>query len=210
MTQLMAEDPARDLAPTAYSDQATAVLDHILATPRDHTASRRSASTRRIAAGGLLGAAAATVALTAPMPWDGSRPSEADAYAIARHSDGSVSVVVHWDQLSDPAKLQQALDVAGAPVRVLTGTASAGGVPPTSVPDCAKPYYGKAYSPAAVSWDSGYNAPDSSFVVHPAAFPKGGTLVIEVFFTPGSQHWASMTSFMAIGRVPTCALFLAP
>ena len=206
MTQLMAEDPARDVVATAYSDQATAMLDRILATPRDHMVSRRSASTKRIAVGGLLGAAAATVALTAPMPWDGSHPSEADAYTIARHSDGSVSVVVHWDQLSDPAKLQQALNAAGAPVRVLTGPETPGGTPPTSVPACAKPYYGKPYSSAAVSWDSGYNAPDSSFVVHPAAFPQDGTLVIEVFFTPGSQHWASMTSFMAIGRVPTCAL----
>jgi len=206
MTQLMLDDPARDLPQAAYSDEATAMLDSILATPRDHAVQRRTASTKRIAVGGLLGAAAATVALTAPMPWDGSHPSEADAYTIARHSDGSVSVVVHWDQLSDPAKLQQALDAAGAPVRVLTGTETPGGVSPANIPECAKPYYGKSYSAAAVSWDDGYNAPDSSFVVHPAAFPKDGTLVIEVFFTPGSQHWASMTSFMAIGRVPTCAL----
>jgi len=35
-----------------------------------------------------------------------------------------------------------------------------------------------------VSWDSGLDAPDNSFVVHPAAFPKYGTLVIEVFFHP--------------------------
>jgi hypothetical protein len=206
MTYPMVEDPAATLPSTAYSAQATAVLERIVATPRHDTATRRPASLKRIAVGGLVAAAATTVALAAPMPWNGGHPSEAAAYTVDRHRDASVSVVVHWNQLSDPAALQRALDEAGAPVRVLTGSSGTGDASPAGVPGCAKPYYGNPYSADAVSWDSGRNAPDSSFVVHPAAFPEDGTLVIEVFFVPGSHQWASMLSFMAIGRVPTCAV----
>ena len=65
---------------------------------------------------------------------------------------------------------------------------------------------GKAYSAAAVSWDSGADAPDSSSVVHPNAFPTHGTLVIEVFFAPDRHQMTGSLSFMAIGHVPTCAL----
>lgn len=205
MTTLMTDDPARGLPLAAHSEQATAMLERIVATPHDEPAAQRHASAKRIAVGGLLAAGAASVLLAAPLPWDGGHPSEAAAYTVDEH-DASVSVVVHWNQLSDPAALQRALDNAGAPVRILTGTTRSSSAPPTAIPDCAKPYSGKSYSAAAVSWDSGRNAPDSSFVVHPAAFPEHGTLVIEVFFTPGSHQWTSLLSFMAIGRVPTCAL----
>ena len=204
MTTPVIDDPARDLPPAAYSAQASAMLATILATPRVEPASRRPASVKKIAVGGLLAAAAVTVALAAPMPW-GGHTTNADAYTVQRHSDGSLRVVVHWDQLADPAKLQQALDRAGAPVRVLVGTDGPGQAPST-IPDCAKPYSGGPYSAAAVSWDSGLNAPDNSFVVHPAAFPKDGTLVIEVFFAPGAHHPTSSLSFMAIGAAPTCAI----
>jgi hypothetical protein len=206
MTDLRIDDPARDLPPAANSEQATAMLQRIMTAPRHHPVSRRPASVKRMALGGLFAAAAVTVALTALMPWEGGHREEAAAYAVDRHSDGSVSVVVHWSQLSNPAQLQQALDRAGAPVRILTGTETPGSAPLKTVPDCAKPYYGKPYTADAVSWDSGFNAPDSSFVVHPGAFPDDSTLVIEVFFTPGAHHWASSLSFMAIGRVPTCAV----
>jgi hypothetical protein len=209
MTTPMIDDPARDLPPAGFTAEATALLESILTTPRVEPASgrrvaRRPASVKRIAVGGLLAAAAVTAALAAPMPW-GGHANVADAYTVQRHSDGSLSVVVHWDQLADPAKLQQALDRAGAPVRVLVGTDGPGQVPST-FPECAKPYSGGPYSAAAVSWDSGLNAPDNSFVVHPAAFPKDGTLVIEVFFAPGVHHPTSSLSFMAIGRAPTCAV----
>lgn len=205
MTNLMIDDPAAGLPSTAYSEQANAMLERILAAPRHHPVQRRSASVKRIAVGALLAAAATTVVLTTP--WNGGRSSEAAAYTVDRHPDGSVSVVVHWSQLADPAALQQALDQAGAPVRILTGTTTPGKpVSPTDIPDCAKPYSGKPYSAAAVSWDSGFNAPEGSFVVHPAAFPAHGTLVIEVFFTPDTHQLAGSLSFMAIGHVPTCAL----
>jgi hypothetical protein len=209
MTTPMIADPAGDLPPAANSAEADAMLADILATPRVDPASRRRvalgpASVKRIAVGGLLAGAAVTAALAAPRPW-GGHGNEADAYTVQRQSDGTLRVVVHWDQLADPAKLQQALDRAGAPVRVLVGTDGPGQAAST-VPECAKPYAGGPYSAAAVSWDSGLNAPDNSFVVHPAAFPKDGTLVIEVFFAPGVRHPTSSLSFMAIGRVPTCAL----
>jgi hypothetical protein len=205
MSYPMIDDPARDFPPAANSEQATAMLDQILATPRQTPVPpRRSASVKRIAVGALLAAAAVTVALAAPMPWNNGHPSEAAAYTVQRNGD-AVSVVVHWNQLSDPAKLQQALDAAGAPVQILTGTATHT-APSATIPECAKPYSGVPYSAAAVLWDSGRNAPDSSFVIHPAAFPTHGTLVIEVFFAAGSQHWASTLTFMAIGRVPTCAV----
>lgn len=207
MSYPMIEDPARDLPPAANSEQATAMLDQILATPRHHhdpLPPWRAGSARRITVGALLAAAAITVVLAAPTPWDGGHPNTAAAYTVQRHGE-AVSVVVHWNQLSDPAKLQQALDRAGAPVQILAGTVT-GKAPSTAIPECAKPYSGMPYSAAAVSWDSGLNAPNSSFVIHPAAFPEHGRMVIEVFFTADSQHWASSFSFMAIGRVPTCAL----
>jgi hypothetical protein len=181
------------------------VLQRILSTPRQHPGPRWTAPVKRLTVGAVLAGAAVTVALVAPMPWDGGHPGAAAAYAVDRHGDGSVSVLVHWNQLSDPASLQAELDAAGAPVRILTGTAHPGAPASSSVPDCAKPYYGKPYTARAVSWDSGLNAPENSFVVHPADFPNDATLVIEVFFTPDSHQLASSYSFMAIGRVPTCA-----
>ena len=210
MTTPLIDDPARDLPPAAHSPAADAMLARILDTPRTtaapaRPAGRRPPSVRRIAVGGLLAAAAVTAAVTAPTPW-GGHPSPADAFAVQRHDDGSVSVVVHWPELDHPDQLQRALDAAGAPVRILTGPNPPGLLRPETIPDCAKPYYGKPYSAAAVSWDSGLNAPDNSFVVHPAAFPKDGTLVIEVFFTEGAHHLTSLLSFMAIGRAPSCAI----
>jgi hypothetical protein len=204
---VMLDDPARDVPPAAHSEQATALLNRIVAVARHDAAHpRRPASAKRIAVGGLLAAAVVTVAVAAPMPWDGDHSGTTAAYAVDRHHDGSVSIVVHWNQLSDPARLQQALDAAGAPVRILTGTDLSGSTPPTNIPDCAKPYSGNPYSADAVSWDSGRNAPDNGFVIRPTAFPAHGTLVIEVFFAAGTHRMVSTLSFMAIGRAPTCAL----
>ena len=112
------------------------MLAHILAIPRTAPASggpavRRPASVKRIAVGGLIAAAAVTATLAAPMPWSG-HPNPADAFAVQRHRDGSVSVVVHWKQLAHPAELQGAVDKAGARVRVLTGPERPGRSPATS------------------------------------------------------------------------------
>jgi hypothetical protein len=212
MSHRQTDDPARDLAPAAYGHEATMMMQRILTSPAHETAhrpgARRPASLKRVVFAGLVTAAAASVAVIAPMPWNDGHPGLASAYAVDRNGDGSVSVTVHWDQLRQPASLQRSLDAAGARVRLLTGTADSGTPAPdvARVPECAQPYSGRPYSSAAVSWDSGRNAPDNSFVIHPAAFPTHGTLVIEVFFNPGSGRWVSTLSFMAIGKVPSCAI----
>jgi hypothetical protein len=45
----------------------------------------------------------------------------------------------------------------------------------------------------------------NGFVVRPAAFPHDGTLVVEVFFAPGSSTPTGTLSYVVIGRAPTCA-----
>ncbi len=206
MTDLLlrAADPAADVAADPHAPQAQALLMRIVAEPRTVTRRRRRRAVRLGFAAAVAGAAAA-IALVLPLTGGHGGGLTTAAYAVTRHDDGSFRVVVHWAQLRDPAALQAALDRAGAPVRVLTGEElPAGSRGP--VPACAEPTSGLPYSARAVQWDFPDQASEvNGFVVRPAAFPRRGTLVIEVFFAPGSSVPTGSLSYMVIGRVPTCA-----
>jgi hypothetical protein len=58
-----------------------------------------------------------------------------------------------------------------------------------------------------VQWDfPNATSEVNGVIVRPRFFPAHGTFVIEVFYGPGSTDVAAMTSFMAVGAVPTCVV----
>jgi hypothetical protein len=210
--QLRSADPAAGLAPDPLGIDGQALFERIVAeapSPGPRVGRRalgRAAPTRparRILIGGTVGAALLTAALVAPLPWrDGSGLGSA-AYAVTAESGGATRVELRWSELRDPAALQAALDRAGAPVRILTGTTLSPNVLAT-VRACAQPTSGLPYSARAVTWDLPAGSDFNGIVIHPKAFPAGGTLVIEAFYRPGTHVLESTLSFMAIGKVPTC------
>lgn len=196
---LRAADPAAHLE-VELDEQ---LLRAILAAPEP---SRSHRSLRRVAVGGVLAAAAAVAVLVVPMPWDHSGPQlGSKAYAVERHSDGSVQIVLHWDELNDPSGLQHALDAAGARTVVLFGDVIPGKDPQNPPPDCAVPWYGRSYSAKAVQWDFADAASEvNGIVIRPQYFPPEGTFVIEAYRHPGYSTYGAELSFMARGAVPTC------
>jgi hypothetical protein len=195
---LRAADPAAHLDPAPDAQ----LLADILAVERP----RSGRSLRRVAVGGLLAAAAAVAVLVLPMPWDhhGSRLGTA-AYAVDRRSDGSVQILLRWDELNDPSGLQHALDAAGARTVVLFGDVIPGTDPGNPPPACAKPWYGRSYSARAVQWDFPDPAAEvNGVIIRPQYFPKDGTFVVEAYRHPGASTYGAELSFMARGAVPTC------
>lgn len=211
-TLLRDADPARGLGADATSPDARAMLADILAQPRPahrHRAMQMPRGpVRRVLVGGVLAGALATVALAAPMPWDGGGSGlGSSAYAVTRGDDGSVHIAVRWSQLTDPAGLQRALDRAGARTKVIVHTVGTG-------PLCIAPANTVGYSSTAVQWQSPGSA-DGGILVHPARFPKNGTFVIGVdlappgvqggsTFAPGRPQIESFSGSMVVGAVPTC------
>ena len=208
MTDLLlrAADPAADLVADPHGPEAQALLARIVAEPRT-LRHPRPPMHRMVRLGFAAAAAGAAAAVALVVPWPGGHAGlTSSAYAVTRQTDGSYRIVVHWAQLRNPARLQAALDRVGAPVRVLTGTELPATDKPGPVPACAKPTYGHPYSAQAVQWDFPDAASEvNGFVVRPAAFPRGGTLIVEVFYAPDGKTPAGTLSYMAIGRVPTCA-----
>lgn len=187
---LRGADPARGLDPDAMSPDARTLLAQIVATPRQRAgalhriAGHRPA--RRIAVGGVLAGVAATVALAAPLPWNDGAGTSSAAFAVTAEAGGAVRVAVHWDELSDPAALQTALDHAGARVVVRVET-STGSEPPSCPAGYPLDYPGKAVqflSPGS---------PDGGFLVRPKLFPPDATFVLTVTMAPaGSKGLSTM------------------
>jgi len=203
-------DPARNLDPDASAQQAQALLARIVATPprRASTVHRIAGyrSARRIAIGGVLAGAAATVALAAPLPWNHGAGTSSAAFAVTAGAGGAVRVSVHWDELSDPAALQTALDNADAHVRVRVQTDSDSTCPLGRV---------VGYSDKAVQWESPGSV-DGGFLVRPKLFPRSGTFVLTVVMAPsgsiglstmppGSPQIESWGASMIAGPVPSCS-----
>jgi hypothetical protein len=198
---LRSADPARDLHADPDGPAARDMVRAITALPRKSSDTRRHSPVRfrRIALGGALAGAAAVTATVLTVP--GHTPA---AYGVTRRSDGSVSVVLHWNELRNPTKLQEALDRAGARTRILTAQTSGNG--PDNIPACARPISGSPYSARAVQWDFPDSAREvNGIVIRPDHFPADGTFVIEVGYVRGTHKVAQIVSFMARGRVPTCA-----
>src|SRR6185437_8785271 len=103
-TLLRDADPARELTADPSSPAARAMLAAIVSRPR-LPQRRNHRARRRVVIGGVLAGAAATVALAAPMPWDGggSGPGSS-AYAVNTEADGTVKITIRWSELSDVAK----------------------------------------------------------------------------------------------------------
>lgn len=217
-TVLRAADPARDLDPDPGSEQARTLLAELLAGPRGDAPERRHAAAgaarrpvRRVVLGGVLAAAAVIVGLAAPMPWDRGGPGVTSAaFAVTKEAGGAIRVSVHWNELSEPAALQSALDRAGARVRLLVRTNPT----PGQSRFCA-PGHPVAYDSAAVQWNSP-GAPSGGFTVRPADFPPGATFVVAVDMAPagvsglstnppGQPQMEDFQSSMVVGPIPACA-----
>jgi hypothetical protein len=180
-TVLRNADPARALEPDANAPDARAAFTRIVASPRRRPrVVRRIAgerSIRRVAIGGILVGAATTVALAAPMPWNGGAGTSSAAFAVTAEPGGAIRVAVHWDELSDPAALQTALDHAGARIKIRIETAT-GSEPATCPSGRSVDYPGKAVQ---------YLSPGSAnggFLVRPKLFPPGATFVLTVTMAP--------------------------
>jgi len=208
LDQLAAAQPSHPAADLYSRAEQRELLATITSTPR--TRDRRPIRMRpRIALAAVTVAAAAVAGTLIVQPWHKSGPALGNAaYSVTLRSDGSVNIVIRWSQLRDPAKLQADLDAAGAPVRILTGTAILGQIddsPP--IPRCAEPYSGVGYSAKAVQWDFPDQASEvNGIVVSPQYFPEHGTFVIEAYINPGEQTYKPSLSFMAVGPVPTCVV----
>jgi hypothetical protein len=187
-------DPARGLDTDSSSPQAQALLARVLALPPQRPgAVHRLAdhrSVRRIAIGGLLAGAAATVALAAPLPWDDGAGTTGAAFAVTAEAGGAVRVSVHWEELSDPAALQTALDRAGARIKIRIETATGSGL------DTCPAGRPVDYSDRAVQYLSPGSA-GGGFLVRPKEFPPDATFVLTVTMAPAG---VSGLSTMPPGR----------
>lgn len=210
-TELDQLTAARPPSPTAdlYSPaERRELLATITATPR--RSARPPVRMRpRVAVAAVTVTVAAVAGTVIAQPWRHPGPRYGNAeYTVTRRADGRFRIVIHWSELKNPTKLQAELDAAGAPIRILTGTAIRGtrdDNPP--IPPCAKPYYGAPYSAKAVQWDFPNRASEvNGIVVRPQYFPEHGTFVIEAYRDPGGHTYSPDLTFMAVGAVPTCVV----
>lgn len=207
---LRAADPAIGLRAEANSAQAQALLADILASPREDIASHgRAPATfrpggvdgwwtprRRLALGaGALGIAAVVGAL-APQLWGGAAGGPAAAYAVTPKADGSVEVTVRWADVRDLDRLKDALQKAGIPTAVAPHGAS-GYCDSTAGRDPADEALNKVAATGDTSLDG--------YVLRPALFPAGSTLVVSAFDDP-EQKLHNVVLYLAPKGDTSCAL----
>ncbi len=204
LAQLHAADPAPD--EIGYPvDQVASNIDSILRSDdatRPARASRSVSRARRVVIASLAVAAVGGAAFAADVvtwPWSHGA-TESVAYGITRHADGSVDVLIHWDEVKDPAALQTQLRAAGIPVVVLVES-------PTGT--CHEPRQeGTAASFGAIGPIPRGTTPqrDPGFVIRPSLLPPGSTIVIGLPF-PGEplSHGHGIVNMHVTDQAPpTC------
>lgn len=202
---LRAADPAADWRADPASTQAQTMLAGILATPRDvpDELSGRSPAGQRRTSGQVwrrrmaFGGAAVAVALAMSTLWNGEQNGPAPAYAVTTNSDGSVELLVQWEELDDVAGLAATLREAGVPTEVIS-----------SKPEryCATPADRDRASEALNKMNSkGEPASLDGYVMAPRLFPEDSTLVISSFFDKSNQMVWTMFYLAPTGST-SCAL----
>ncbi len=221
---LRAADPAATQpTPDPDSAAAQALLERIVttpATPRSRRAVRRRVA---LAAVGASAAVAATIAGVVATPWSHGHPTNA-AYAVTRHTDGSVDVAVHWDQLGDPAALNADLAKAGARTVVMPHSTPGacttsfvvvpGHAVPRIDPGLRDPAAFQAYLRAHDPWIEPVSASTDRavFTIHPDKIPDGDTQLITYHIEPttgdpaGNEDLNDISSLL-VPDVPTCVPF---
>jgi hypothetical protein len=186
---LRAADPAAELPLDPGSLEAKAMLASIVATPR---VIQRWRPRHRLVLGSAAVAAVA-VAVGVVTVGGGGSP----AYAVTTQADGSVSVMVRWEQFNDPAGLAAALRAAGVPA-----------VTTTARPDhaCGTPADLDRRLQALSQMESDHlPVSENGYLMRPKLFPAGSTVVIASFDNVAKKvHYTSM--YLAPKSDTRCAM----
>jgi hypothetical protein len=190
---------------------------------RSPTGPRRSPVRRRAIIGGGLVAAAAAAAIAVPAWLPGTEGNVlAKAWAVERNSDGTVTVAVS-QQFNDPAGLQRALAADGITAfvtlhREITGQDAGGRY---SYFECD--YTNLDYAPLDVQravvaeGKNTVSSPPSvfdlwpTFIIHPAAMPKGAALLIAAWRSSDGTGLGTMDPYvLRTDKPPVCTPNTAP
>jgi hypothetical protein len=199
--RLRAADPADPVDP--HDASARAMRERILTgAPELAPVRMRTRSPRRrrlvLAGSALAGVAATVTAGVVTTPWSHGHPANA-AFAVTPKADGSISVVVRWRELRDPAALNAKLARLHARTVVIRRTASCHTdvvvdpahngivhVDLTRHSELRKPGALAAYARALQPWIT-YGAGGvrgGVFTIHPQKIPAGDTLLVPYEFVP--------------------------
>lgn len=194
--------PAPPEETEAVRERARARLEGVLGAPdgRRRGFGRRGAGPGRFRRPVLLVGVAAAAAVCAAIVVPAVLPTESGgsvvtaAWAVQRNSDGTVTVTLK--DVFDLGGLQQALDGAGIPARVITVATNppaytgplvaASPASQVTVSGCFYPATGSSFAPAPVQQavvTQVTTAPGSQiralYVIHPAAMPQGSVLLVQ-------------------------------
>lgn len=218
MARLRAADPATTADP---KDAGARAMFERIAVSTEQEPVRKRSPRRRLALAGVAAAvvAGSAVAGVVATPWSHGHPADA-AFAVARHGDGSISVVVRWDQLHNPAALNGRLARLHARTVVIQTSAACRAsfavdpahngifhVDLTKHPELRKPGAPAAWLRTHQPWiNYSKDGTRSAFVIHPDKIPAGDTLLISYSFTPTQTNSAEALASrsMLVPRVPRC------
>jgi hypothetical protein len=187
-TSLRAADPYADTTFDPGCASARRMFADIVANPRvGRGRSVGRPRPRALVAAGVLIAAGVAIVIVAGTRGPGRHHVEAlgaDGYRLAVRADGSVRVLVRWDEVRDPAALQASLDQAQAHTLIWVTHSD----PVTAW--CTGPVHPFTGQLAAGVID--YNIPHNGggFLIRPQRFPAGVTLLIRVDLATGSRSAA--------------------
>ena len=150
-----------------------------------------------LAAAAVCGAVVAGDVVTWPWSPDASVSM---AYGITKHSDGSVDLLIRWDEVKDPSALQDQLRAAGIPAVVIVES-------PTGT--CAEPPQDgtqAGYGAINTLGSSNPQQHDQGFVIRPSLVPPGSTIVIALPFPgePGGSGNGFVSMYVTDQAPPTC------
>ena len=159
---------------------------------------------RRIAVGVLAVAAVSAAAIATDVvtwPWSHGA-TESMAQGITRHPDGSVDVLIHWNEVKDPKKLQAQLRAAGIPAVVIVESPAG---------TCKEPHQegimdGYAAVLAAPLSETTPQQHEEGFIIRPKYLPKGAIIVFSLLFPgePLSDRPGFVGMYITDQAPPTC------
>jgi hypothetical protein len=159
---------------------------------------------RRVAVGVLAVAAVSAAAIaTDVVAWPRSHgATESMAEGITRHADGSVDLLIHWNEVKDPKRLQAQLQAAGIPAVVIVESPAG---------TCNEPHQegimdGYAAVLAAPLSETTPQQHEEGFIIRPSYLPKGTVIVFSLLFPgePMSDRPGFVGMYITDQAPPTC------